>query len=226
MNEEEQKEPVDSNYQRAKSRSHIKPGEWITGIIFCSIPFLGLLLFLAFASGTRERRNAGLFRVVCGTLAIVSLVAFFALQYLHPCKVKSNDPETKANTYTVKIALDRYATDHDGQYPESIDTIIEQNPYVMPYNFYTIKETRIIEFGDQPWDDEMTYLPVREGDQIKKYFLLSYGRKDYPGIDVNGDGVGDHVLIVLTSGTDKDVSELEPYKDELKNLLNGTKPTS
>ena len=45
----------------------------------------------------------------------------------------------------------------------------------------------------------MTYVKNEEGGEVTGYYLLIYG-KEVEGDDVDGDGEGDHVVLILDSG--------------------------
>ena len=84
-----------------------------------------------------------------------------------------------------------------------------------------------IAFGSSPFEGEFTYVPGFDNGQARRYFLICYGREKTVGMDVNGDGVRDHVIDVLSSlSYDKYTHWEKPgdrsiVGDDLKNLLNG-----
>ena len=53
-------------------------------------------------------------------ITIIGILAAIALPNYIKAKDKAREAEVKANVHTVQIALERYATDHSGQYPKMI----------------------------------------------------------------------------------------------------------
>jgi prepilin-type N-terminal cleavage/methylation domain-containing protein len=53
-------------------------------------------------------------------ITIIGILAAIALPNYIKAKDKAREAEVKANLHTIQIALERYATDHSGQYPKQI----------------------------------------------------------------------------------------------------------
>ena len=53
-------------------------------------------------------------------ITIIGILAAIALPNYIKAKDKARESEVKANLHTIQIALERYATDHSGQYPKMI----------------------------------------------------------------------------------------------------------
>lgn len=53
-------------------------------------------------------------------ITIIGILAAIALPNYIKAKDKAREAEVKANVHTIQIALERYATDHSGQYPKMI----------------------------------------------------------------------------------------------------------
>lgn len=115
-------------------------------------------------------------------------------------------PETKSivqsNFDRVQIALERYAS-RNFKYPEDITELQEtgllpsETDPTYPRNPYTANPVRFIDFKTKPFAGEITYIPVKEGERVKGYYLLGYGDRSNRGLDVDGDGKPDNVIIVM-----------------------------
>jgi hypothetical protein len=119
------------------------------------------------------------------------------------------------NTFFVEFVLDIWAGDHGFQYPLILEAIVEDG-YIdeMPINPFTHRPTRVIAFGDKPFEGEMSYAPIVEKGEVWHYDLTCYGSDANPGLDKNGDGVPDHVLYYgegeELKGSKEDFARLKP----------------
>jgi hypothetical protein len=117
----------------------------------------------------------------------------------------SPEAEQKSNCNSIAIALWRYGQDHNGHYPLNTDILLNEEylvrfpPNVISGNYGISLEMKNVPFGSESCAGNFTYVPALEGDEIKGYYLLGYGFEDKPGIDVNGDEIDDHIIIVLLS---------------------------
>ena len=101
----------------------------------------------------------------------------------------------------IQLALESYATDN-GNYPDELDELIPAYIITMPMNLSDIlalEEIEDIPFGDSDYAGNVTYVKYEEGGEVTGYYLLIYG-KEVEGEDVDGDGEGDHVVLILDSG--------------------------
>jgi hypothetical protein len=125
----------------------------------------------------------------------------------HP---KDLDAEHRANCMVIAGALWRYAQEHDGYYPQNMDILFDEKYLafypvnVMSGDSGSHEEMKNIPFGAESFEGNFTYIPVSEGDEIIGYYLIGYGSKDKTGMDVNGDGIDDHVIIVIPSTDTED----------------------
>jgi hypothetical protein len=149
---------------------------------------------------------------------------------------KRKEAWTKSNVHQVQIDLERWASDHNGLYPSTIKTLIQDGYFTQSLtNPFTKAPMREIAFGSSPFEGEFTYVPVLEDGQVRGFYLLAYGDKNKIGEDVNGDAVDDHVIMVVETGVrmaptqpTSVISGEMPVQSEkdlppLRNLLNALK---
>jgi hypothetical protein len=112
-------------------------------------------------------------------------------------------PNAMAKVGLIKAyeAILKYAEAHEGHYPPNIDDINAWEPdtYLPDYNYFKRGYMREIHFKESPFAGEYTYIPYEEDGKVCGFYLLVYGASDFSGEDVDGDGVPDHVLLVLKS---------------------------
>jgi hypothetical protein len=216
MTDEERKEPADPDstrdHPRDKRPDAIQPWEWIFALAGSLVPLFGMVFALFVVMATYGKPGARALGTCCLLISSYSLVLLLAPTdcFNFNFRDKSKQAEVKCNAHTVKIVLDRYALDHEGLYPEGIENLIETGCLSeMPKNPFTTEPTRAIAFGSEPRVGELTYLPVTKDGQIKDYYLIGYGTEDDTGVDVNGDGVRDHVIIILSSSDPNESSYVE-----------------
>ena len=130
----------------------------------------------------------------------VGLLAVVTYPNYVKAKERAKEAEVKANTHLIQIALERYAIDHNGMYPESTDDLFDLN-YMSepPRNPFTEGTSEFIEFGESGQGGNRTYVPVSNDKGVYGYYLFSYC-DTCPGQDIDGDGVQDKVILVLSSG--------------------------
>jgi hypothetical protein len=164
--------------------------------------------------GSKEPSAKG--HLPCGFFA--ALFVFFlgamALPGFLTAGIKAPEAEVKSNLHSIQIALERYASDHSGYYPQNTGELISGN-YLPQYpnNPFTNQPMREIEFGAAPSDGEFTYLPLSTDGIVDAYYLIAYGYKKSAGEDIDRDGTPDHVILVLD-----DASTKNPLADWLKAL--------
>ena len=79
-----------------------------------------------------------------------------------------------------------------------------------------------IEFGDEAYTGEITYIPVVVEDEITDYFLIAYGSEESNTDDLDGDGVEDHAVLVLGGPSSVPFTVEEGFDAEmLRELLTG-----
>jgi hypothetical protein len=164
--------------------------------------------------GSKEPSAKG--HLPCGFFA--ALFMFFlgamALPGYLTAGIKAPEAEVKSNLHNIQIALERYAKDHGGIYPQSTGELISENYLPQyPHNPFTDQPMREIDFGTAPFDGEFTYLPFTTDGKVDAYYLIAYGYKKSAGEDIDRDGVPDHVILVV-----EDDSTKIPLADWLKAL--------
>jgi len=198
--------------------------------------FLGLLItgtlgdivgFILSAVNWRKKWAREVFVFCCITFVLhifiaIAILAAIALPNYRLAKEKAREAELKAYTHSLQIALERYAVDSSGLYPESMHKLIELD-YITSYPSNPFSDTRVvmkeIDFGDPDYEGNFTYVPVTINGRITGYYLLGWGSKKIPGkIDVDEDGTMDHVALVVTSGSEfgQTDSSYPPLKDLIK----------
>lgn len=121
---------------------------------------------------------------------------------------------TKANLFAFVIGLERYATDRDGDYPDSLNELKDTDFLdEWPENAWTTEPMRQIEFGEENFTGECMYLPfpIENGED---YYILVFGSEDSEGMDIDDDGEDDHVILLLADG----IEELHPEYLDRKDL--------
>jgi len=118
---------------------------------------------------------------------------------------KAKEVEAKQNLRLLQLACDKYLERH-GVYPASLEPQAVEIPLGLDYPTNPLaqgaRQMRAVPFGAaEPYGD-FTYLPVYEENELTGYYLLGYGSERTRGFDVDGDGEGDHVIMILSSQTD------------------------
>jgi hypothetical protein len=196
-------------------------------VISIFIPVIGPAVSLLYSLISIRQKHASTTAGIAVAILIIEILAFLYM----PGDNGSNMPrameaETMANTRSVGILLQTYANDHNGLYPESIQAMIKDNPTSpLPMNPFTQKRMRDVSFGSPEATGELTYVPIINDGKVVDFYVMSYGRQKTPGEDVNGDGIPDHVLIVVSSresflNSPKETASVSRVLPDLKELLN------
>ncbi len=179
------------------------------------------ILFILFMLGIvkRDHKYSGEFMLNGGVGAFIAfIVVMIALpSWVHNPTMKA-DSEVKENIHTIMIALERYAVDSGGLYPERIESLVDDqymaffpgNPFIWQANevppvMSEIVENRInppmkiVPYGSPDFEGNFTYLPVIIDDEVVGYYLIGYGYKKTTGDRLISPDVEDHVIIVVES---------------------------
>lgn len=113
---------------------------------------------------------------------------------------KALEAEVKANNSSFRNALEKYAEDYNGLYPEHTNVLIDEGYFnIIPDNPIAGGIMMQVDFGAEPFEGNFTYIPVYESDNVIGYYILGNGYKHRKGMDLDGDGIDDHVIIVFDS---------------------------
>jgi hypothetical protein len=160
-------------------------------------------------------------------------------------KTKAKEAEVKQNLHAIQLALERYAVDHDGMYPQDLAALavfnimreLPGNPLQVlsrdaksggKYSDGTFRQPepmRDIRFGEEQFAGNCTYLPwgLTGPGTAAGYYLLAYGSSKTKGQDVDGDGQGDHVVMQLDSpirfSTTPNIKQQRIPRPDIKELL-------
>ncbi|MBN2081837.1 hypothetical protein JW859_06465 [bacterium] len=147
------------------------------------------------------------FNLVKSILWVTAIFAFLFGIGVPPRGIsdKAKEAEAKQNLRLLQLACDKYLEQH-GVYPASLEPQAIEIPLGHNYPANPLaqgdRQMRPIPFGaPEPYGD-FTYLPVYKENELTGYYLLGYGSERTRGIDVDGDGEGDHVIMILSSQTD------------------------
>jgi hypothetical protein len=146
------------------------------------------------------------YSIVIKWLGIVLFLCFISYIVTLEPQIKDGEisGESVSKSFIRKIhdSLEAYSNDHDSLYPEDISALIPDYLGSMPENVYTAEPMKDIEFGSEPWEGDFSYEPVYTGSEITDYLLYLYGSKYEDGMDMDNDGIKDHVITVLSSDND------------------------
>ena len=122
--------------------------------------------------------------------------------------VALNDMMTGWNLDRINSGIRFYYSEHNKQYPESIDSLMEHyKAKIKLSNPFTKEEMRNRAFSDRA-EGDFTYIPIKDAQTglIKKYYLIGYGDKT-----VNYDEIKNDVLInkgIIEMGSDGIVDDV------------------
>jgi len=182
--------------------------------------------FIIYGFVRKEPPRSGFFKTI-GCIGLLIWFIWFGMTApsLISAAGKAREAETKANLHSIQIALEQYAFDHEHVYPMEIEVLVGDYLDVFPTNAFTGKEMVNIGFEDGPSEGDFTYVPFPvDGESARGYYLMAYGEiyRNTDGMDVDGDGKPDEVVLVLLSGTDFDSesTQVSTQAPDLADLLN------
>lgn len=188
----------------------------VIGILGISMIAASLVAIVIGIFNSRTKNRVRL--IVYAILTLLTLFVIFTCITFRTVPNYNPEWESKKNLHTLQIVLERYAVSHIGEFPAGIDDMITDHVInSFPLNPFTEKTMRNIPFHSEPFEGEFTYVPVSREGIIVGYYLLLYGRKENEGMDINGDGVRDHVILVLDSETAEAIPDFPPLSDLLNN---------
>ena len=201
--DQQQNDPQGSN--AAEPRKTVAPYEYALVAVGSLIPYIGPLLFAltVFDGLVRRRRGFGylIFLSFVGVGLGIYLIMTLPNINMTP---RAKESETKTNVRQIQTALERYWMDHC-VYPNEIGTLITEGYMAgFPTNAFTKQPMKEIAFGSSPYQGDFTYVRFMIDDNVRAFTLLAYGKNGGKGLDMDEDGVDDHVIIVLYSGCDCD----------------------
>jgi hypothetical protein len=134
-----------------------------------------------------------------GWIFLVAAALFFAIEApgFLSATGRGREASVKSSVHAIQIALERYAVDHDGVYPEKVQTLIDDE-YIsaFPFNpFYEEKRMEEVSYGSEDYEGNFTYIPVELDGKITSFYLLGYGSYKTDGEQLQG--TPDHIVIVL-----------------------------
>lgn len=151
-----------------------------------------------------------MFSLTAGVICI-----FIITLALTGCPTSGHDireKEVEANIHAIQVTIEKYAVENNGDYPEDISDVIGDDLMVeFPNNPMTERNMEPVDFGSENHEGNFTYIPDTGGDEITGYYLFGYGLEATEGEDVNGDGIGDQVCILVMGwiGEESDMTPLE-----------------
>lgn len=189
--------------------------EW--AIINCNIstyllPSLLGISVIIFLVGLFIKGKLSRYLIGIGLLSFIIIVFLLfgkSSEHCYPSKIAES--HTKTSVHRIQESLMMYSVDHDGIFPDDISEISDEYLEQWPENAFTGELIRNIEFGSDPSQGDFTYLPVYSDNEITRFFLLAYGFDDEhnPGMDINNDGTGDNVILIISSEDEIDEELLQ-----------------
>lgn len=165
----------------------LKSNMWLVYGTMIFVPIVGpLAVLIASVAGRKHpwARRLGLYSVLLRALHVFCLWALPWSTLFVVC-TGSRDSELVQNAHAIKLALERYATDHGGYYPIDIHEL-ERQAYMpaFPENPFVRQKTQVLmqpaplRANAQPGN--FTYIPVvlptlADG-EATSYFLLGFGK--------------------------------------------------
>jgi hypothetical protein len=111
---------------------------------------------------------------------------------------------SRQNLHMISHQLEKWSLAHNGLYPDNINALLDDgNLKNFPINAGSLSSMRQVEFTDSDRNGNFSYYPVYGKDAVHEYYLIGYGFEFSEGEDLDGDGKGDDVLLVLNSSTAK-----------------------
>jgi hypothetical protein len=179
-------------------------------------------------------------------LGCVALILVFVLSIMFQSRIPKYalEAQTKQNSHAIQLALERYAVDHEGLYPQSFAALAPEymgtppvNPFpegdLATWKWWILRSElsqhpvymRNIPFGDPLFEGNFTYLPwgLFQDGTAAGYYLIAYGSRKSKGQDLDGDGQSDHVIVQLDSplrfSTTPNIKQQRIPRLDIKELL-------
>jgi hypothetical protein len=193
------------NHTHALSSDNIKRiDDLLTSRITIFMP--AIILFVLFIIGMvfPSHRLANQYRSTGG---IGGLLAFIFLAISVPSWVGSyilqDEAEIKANVHTIQQVLESYAVDHDGLYPERIETLLDEDYLTdFPQNPFASQPMENVPYGSPDFEGNFTYLPFSYNNEVREYYLIGYGHNSRPGQRLVNPAEDDHAIIIYSNEQD------------------------
>jgi hypothetical protein len=172
-------------------------------IIFAIVPAL-LFAVMAFIGSFGYRRGNSGILIKTGIIGAVIALLFslFILNSIGGNPIIFLEARTKSNALLINNALQRYAADMGGFYPDNIGSLIGDNYLTtMPDNLFTGQPMKNVAYNSPDSVGNVTYLPLKVEDQIQGYYFLIYGYTTSPGRQLLSSETQDHVFLVVTENS-------------------------
>jgi hypothetical protein len=135
------------------------------------------------------------------------LAGYFAAK---PQWASEADTILKLQLHQVQLAVERWSTDHSADdtdiYPETLEPVIAEGYiaagfYTNPVTAWRADELNAAVVALGQWSPgDFSYVPYLRDGACRGYLIAGYGCRRTGGHDYNGDGTGDGIVIVLSSG--------------------------
>lgn len=166
----------------------------------CCIPLIGPIISLIIGIIERAKRGAVVVIVIAGIsllgLPVYGIVAAIAIPVMlggtSGSVLTVTETKTMENMNVMWSALERFAVDNHGKYPEDIDILVEMG-YLDEIPVNQFSGTPMIAVGKDdppiPKEGNFTYIPRYLDEDVMGFQLLGYGLayKDYNTYDDRAD---------------------------------------
>lgn len=120
----------------------------------------------------KNRRAAFTLAELMVVIVIIGLLATLVVPNVMKKLFTANITKAKADIQAIAGAIDSYAIENAGRYPDSLDVLVTPDE-----NGFTFLKGEVV--PKDPWGFEYGYEPPSGGSQ--KYRVLSYGKDGAPG---------------------------------------------
>jgi general secretion pathway protein G len=118
-------------------------------------------------------------------IVIIGLLATLVVPNVVGKLARANVTKAKADIVAISKAVQDYAIDNNGRYPDSIEVLVQENDMGESY----LQQTTV---PKDPWGNPYMYEPPPSG--TRKFRVVSYGKDGTPGGD-GDDADIDNILI-------------------------------